>query len=124
MSCQFGKMCCSCTLKTERDAVLVSVRDLGSRLEPATLERLFEAFYAKPSGMVMGLSICRPIIEAHGGRLWAGANPPLGAIFELSLPTYPNLANQPVVVSATPTRWLGSFGSILLKKSSPPSGPN
>jgi PAS domain S-box-containing protein len=90
------------TRKTEPDAVLVSVRDSGPGLEPATIERLFEAFYTtKPGGLGMGLSICRSIIDAHGGRLWASTNAPRGATFEISLPTHPNLANQAVVVSDT-----------------------
>jgi PAS domain S-box-containing protein len=89
------------TRKTEPDAVLVSVRDSGPGLEPATIERLFEAFYTtKPGGLGMGLSICRSIVGAHGGRLWASANVPRGATFEISLPTHPNLANQAVVSAA------------------------
>jgi signal transduction histidine kinase len=56
------------------------VRDSGPGLAPATLERLFDAFYTmKPSGLGLGLSICRSIIETHGGRLWATANVPRGA---------------------------------------------
>ena len=51
------------------------------------LERVFEAFYTtKSSGVGMGLSICRSIIDAHGGRLWADANEPRGAIFQFTLP--------------------------------------
>jgi signal transduction histidine kinase len=89
------------TRKTEPDAVLVSVRNSGPGLEPATVERLFEAFYTtKPGGLGMGLSICRSIVGAHGGRLWASANVPRGATFEISLPTHPNLANQAVVSAA------------------------
>jgi PAS domain S-box-containing protein len=83
------------TRKTEPDAVLVSVRDSGPGLEPATIERLFEAFYTtKPGGLGMGLSICRSIIDAHGGRLWASANVPRGATFEFSLPSHPK-SRQP-----------------------------
>jgi signal transduction histidine kinase len=67
--------------------VLISVRDSGPGLPPASLERLFDAFYTtKPTGLGLGLSICRSIIEAHGGRLWASANVPRGAIFEFTLP--------------------------------------
>jgi len=52
-------------------------------------ERLFEAFYTtKTSGLGMGLSICRSIIEAHQGRLWATANVPRGAVFQFTLPVY------------------------------------
>jgi PAS domain S-box-containing protein len=69
------------------DGVLVAVRDSGPGLDPTSLERLFEAFYTtKPGGLGMGLSICRSIIEAHGGRLWAGANEPQGAIFWFTVP--------------------------------------
>jgi signal transduction histidine kinase len=70
--------------------VLVVVRDSGPGLAPATLEHLFEAFYTtKPTGLGMGLSICRSIIEAHGGRLWAEANKPRGTIFQFLTPTQP-----------------------------------
>jgi signal transduction histidine kinase len=66
--------------------VLVAVRDSGPGLTPATLERVFDPFYTtKPSGLGMGLSICRSIIEAHGGRLWAAANVARGAIFQFTL---------------------------------------
>jgi signal transduction histidine kinase len=69
--------------------VLVAVRDWGPGLAPEHLERLFEAFYTtKPDGMGMGLSICRSIIEAHGGRLWASANPAGGAVFQFTLPVH------------------------------------
>jgi C4-dicarboxylate-specific signal transduction histidine kinase len=66
--------------------VLVSVRDSGPGLPPANLEHVFNAFYTtKPSGLGLGLSICRSIIEAHGGRLWASANMPRGAIFQFTV---------------------------------------
>jgi C4-dicarboxylate-specific signal transduction histidine kinase len=67
--------------------VLVAVRDSGPGMDPAHLERAFEAFYTtKAHGVGMGLSICRSIIDAHGGRLWAEANEPRGAIFQFTLP--------------------------------------
>jgi PAS domain S-box-containing protein len=67
--------------------VLVTVRDTGPGLDPQRLERLFEAFYTtKPQGLGMGLSISRSIIQAHGGRLWARANAPQGAVFAFALP--------------------------------------
>ena len=70
--------------------VLVAVRDFGPGLDPSHLERVFDAFHTtKSSGMGMGLSICRSIIDAHGGRLWAEANEPRGAIFQFTLPTVP-----------------------------------
>jgi signal transduction histidine kinase len=90
------------TRKTEPDVVLVAVRDSGPGLAPATLDQLFDAFYTtKPGGLGLGLSICRSIIETHGGRLSAKANVPRGAIFEFSLPTRPDVADQPIVVSVT-----------------------
>jgi len=67
--------------------VLVAVRDSGPGLDPASLDRLFAAFYTtKPQGMGMGLAISRSIIEAHGGRLWATANEGRGALFQFTLP--------------------------------------
>ena len=75
------------TGKDASNGVLVTVRDSGPGLDPTSVERLFEAFYTtKPDGMGMGLSICRSIIEAHGGRLWATANEPRGAVFQFTLP--------------------------------------
>jgi signal transduction histidine kinase len=69
------------------NGVLVAVRDSGPGINPAHVERVFDAFYTtKSSGMGMGLSICRSIIEAHGGRLWAEANEPRGAVFQFTLP--------------------------------------
>lgn len=69
------------------DGVLVRVGDSGPGLDPQNMARLFDAFYTtKPDGMGMGLAICRSIVEAHGGRLWASANAPRGAVFQLTLP--------------------------------------
>jgi PAS domain S-box-containing protein len=66
--------------------VIVAVRDSGPGLKPESLDRLFDPFYTtKPAGMGMGLSICRSITEAHGGRLWATANAPRGAVFQFTL---------------------------------------
>ena len=80
------------TGNAETGGVRVAVRDCGPGLAPATLERLFEAFYTtKPQGLGLGLSICRSIIEAHGGRLWANANVPRGAIFQFTLPEHPDM---------------------------------
>jgi signal transduction histidine kinase len=77
-------------ISTEQDHanLLVSVRDSGPGIDPAHLERVFDAFYTtKSSGTGMGLSICRSIIDAHGGKLWAEANEPRGAVFRFTLPT-------------------------------------
>jgi PAS domain S-box-containing protein len=67
--------------------VLVTVRDSGPGINPEHLDRVFDTFYTtKSSGVGMGLSICRSIIDAHGGRLWAEANEPRGAVFQFTLP--------------------------------------
>jgi C4-dicarboxylate-specific signal transduction histidine kinase len=67
--------------------VRVGVRDTGPGLSPESHSRLFEPFYTtKPEGMGMGLSICRTIIEAHGGRLWAIPCEPQGALFQFTIP--------------------------------------
>jgi PAS domain S-box-containing protein len=76
-------------ISTEQDhkGALVAVRDSGPGIDPECLERIFAAFYTtKFNGMGMGLSICRSIVEAHGGRLWAEANEPRGALFQFTLP--------------------------------------
>jgi C4-dicarboxylate-specific signal transduction histidine kinase len=68
-------------------SVRVGVRDTGPGLSPESLPRLFEPFYTtKPEGMGMGLSICRSIIEAHGGRLCAIPCEPQGALFQFTIP--------------------------------------
>ncbi len=78
------------TETAEPSAVQVAVQDSGPGLAPEVLERLFDAFYStKPTGLGLGLSICRSIIEAHDGRLWATANVPRGAVFQFTLPAQP-----------------------------------
>jgi PAS domain S-box-containing protein len=73
--------------EVEAGYVLVAVRDSGPGLDPKCVDRLFETFYTtKATGMGMGLAICRSIIEAHGGRLWACTNEPRGAVFQFTLP--------------------------------------
>jgi signal transduction histidine kinase len=75
------------TETVEPRGVLIGVRDTGPGLSPVALPRLFEPFYTtKPGGMGMGLSICRSIVEAHGGRLCASANEPKGAHFQFTIP--------------------------------------
>lgn len=67
--------------------VLIAVQDAGTGIDPANMDRIFEAFFTtKPNGMGMGLFICRSIIEAHDGRLWASAAIPRGSIFHIVLP--------------------------------------
>jgi len=74
--------------------VLVAVRDTGSGLDPNRVDRLFEPFYTtKAEGMGIGLSLSRTIIEAHGGRLWASANEPRGAIFQFTVPAHADSAS-------------------------------
>jgi signal transduction histidine kinase len=74
------------TEQVESGRVLVAVTDTGPGLDQANLEHLFDAFYTtKPNGMGMGLAICRSIIEAHEGELWAGANESRGAVFRFVL---------------------------------------
>ncbi|MBV8755373.1 MAG: hypothetical protein JO328_21175 [Hyphomicrobiales bacterium] len=71
----------------EPTGVRVTVRDCGPGIDPTHLERVFEAFYTtKSNGTGMGLSICRSIIANHGGRIWAAANKPRGAVFRFTLP--------------------------------------
>jgi signal transduction histidine kinase len=84
----------SCELQISIDAVpseggvRVGVRDTGPGLSPESLSRLFEPFYTtKPEGMGMGLSICRSIIEAHGGVLWTTRCEPRGALFQFTIPS-------------------------------------
>lgn len=73
--------------KNDSGGVLVAVRDSGPGLTPIVVEHLFESFYTtKHGGMGLGLSICRSIVEAHGGRLWAEANTPGGAAFLFTVP--------------------------------------
>ncbi|MGY4427759.1 signal transduction histidine kinase [Bradyrhizobium sp. F1.13.1] len=75
------------TVAIEPEGVRVEVQDTGPGLNPESLPRLFEPFYTtKPEGMGMGLSICRSIIEAHGGRLWATGCEPRGALFQFTIP--------------------------------------
>ena len=75
------------TEQSQTGDILVAVRDSGPGIDREQLERVFEPFYTtKASGMGMGLAICRSIIVAHGGRLWADVNEPRGAVFQFTLP--------------------------------------
>jgi C4-dicarboxylate-specific signal transduction histidine kinase len=75
------------TVSIEPEGVCIAMRDTGHGLRPESLPRLFEPFYTtKPDGMGMGLAICRSIIEAHGGRLWATGCEPRGALFQFTIP--------------------------------------
>ena len=69
------------------DAVSVQVADRGAGIAEGDLERVFESFYStKPTGLGVGLAICRKLIEAHGGALRASHNPGGGAVFQFTLP--------------------------------------
>jgi PAS domain S-box-containing protein len=75
----------------EPDGVLVAVADTGPGLDPDTADRIFEPFFTtKPQGLGMGLSICRSIVTAHGGRLWASPNAPYGTVFRFTVPQGPS----------------------------------
>jgi PAS domain S-box-containing protein len=76
-------------ISTKQDlaGALITVRDSGPGIDAQHLDRVFDAFYTtKSSGTGMGLAICRSIIDAHGGKLWAEANEPRGAVFQFTLP--------------------------------------
>lgn len=80
-------------IRTERDVpdrVRLTVEDVGTGLDPAAADRLFDAFYTtKSDGMGIGLAVSRTIIERHGGRLWAASNEGPGATFAFSIPCKP-----------------------------------
>jgi signal transduction histidine kinase len=70
------------------EQVVMSIADSGVGIDPKNAERMFEPFFTtKARGMGMGLSICRSIIEAHGGRLWMTPAAPHGSVFHVRLPT-------------------------------------
>jgi signal transduction histidine kinase len=84
------------SISTSRaDGVRVAISDCGPGLPHANPERIFEAFFTtKSSGLGMGLSICRSIVDAHGGRLWAEPNKPRGVVFFLMLPIGDNALEE------------------------------
>ena len=78
------------SIRTESDElgeVIITVEDTGKGIEPGDVDKIFAPFFTtKPQGMGMGLSICRSIVEAHGGCLSARPGKLYGAIFEIALP--------------------------------------
>ena len=73
-------------LRDGRD-ILITVKDSGPGIDPENLDRIFDRFFTtKSNGMGMGLSICRSIVEAHNGRLWAEPGGGPGSVFRISLP--------------------------------------
>jgi signal transduction histidine kinase len=76
--------------RTEGDGFIVTITDTGAGLEPMIAERIFEPFFTtKSEGLGMGLSICRTIIESHGGELWVSPNVPYGTVFRFTVPGVP-----------------------------------
>jgi signal transduction histidine kinase len=76
------------SMVSEADQVLITLKDSGTGIDPAHMDRIFDAFFTtKDRGMGMGLSICRSIVESHGGQLWASPHSPHGTIFHLKLPS-------------------------------------
>ena len=74
----------------ETEQVQIEVQDAGGGIDPENVDRLFDAFFTtKPNGMGMGLSVCRSIIQSHGGRIWASRNVGAGAAFHFTLPCAP-----------------------------------
>jgi PAS domain S-box-containing protein len=75
------------TRNKDSEQMQVTVEDSGTGIDPEKIDKIFDSFYTtKPGGMGMGLSICRSIIQAHGGRLWATAKDGIGTIFSFTLP--------------------------------------
>jgi signal transduction histidine kinase len=75
---------------TERGGSLVKIVDTGEGLDPTIAQRIFEPFFTtKSDGLGMGLSICRSIIESHGGELWVAPNVPHGTVFRFTVPEVP-----------------------------------
>ena len=84
------------TRENDGGNILVSMSNSGPGLDPATVDRIFEPFYStKQGGVGIGLSICRSIIEAHEGKIWAGRNTARGSTFQFTLP----VASTPVEAS-------------------------
>ena len=94
MACAPDKRLTIATLADRDGWVRISVADTGAGIDPAIRERLFDAFSTtKSDGMGLGLSICRTIVEAHGGRIWVEPTCPAGTAFHFTIP----LATQDVV---------------------------
>jgi signal transduction histidine kinase len=78
------------TARTDAGGVNLAVRDSGTGIPCAELDRIFDSFFTtKPNGMGMGLSVCRSIVQAHAGRIWATNNPDRGATLQFDLPGMP-----------------------------------
>jgi signal transduction histidine kinase len=78
------------TDRADQQEIRIVVQDSGPGIAPGSINRVFDPFYTtKSSGLGIGLSICRSIIEAHGGRLWVTVAEPKGAVFAFTLPVRP-----------------------------------
>ena len=76
----------------ESHDLLITVEDSGTGIDPKNIDRVFDRFFTtKSDGMGMGLAICRSIVEAHNGRLWAEPAVRQGSVFHLLLPIAPSL---------------------------------
>jgi PAS domain S-box-containing protein len=81
----------------EAGDIIIAVQDSGVGLDRGVVDHIFDTFYStKPSGMGMGLSICRSIVQSHGGRLWAAPGSPCGAVIQFTLPTRAPVLGAPV----------------------------
>jgi len=88
-----GRVLTAVTATLDGQSVEIGIADTGRGISPDVQERLFEPFVTtKPDGLGLGLSICRSIVAAHGGRVWAENNADGGAAFHISLPTYRSAA--------------------------------
>jgi C4-dicarboxylate-specific signal transduction histidine kinase len=97
----------------EAGRIRISVQDSGPGLNPQIFDRVFDPFYTtKADGMGMGLSICRSIIEAHDGRIWASAMPGSGSTFNVSLPGAVDKATALIGAPVAETLWSGSARSV------------
>ena len=80
-------MCFLCVPRILEDYILISVQDSGTGINPEHTERLFDAFFTtKSNGIGLGLSICRSIVESHGGRMSVFPAHPHGSVFQVMLP--------------------------------------
>ena len=94
---------CVKTAEISGDAIEISVSDTGSGLSDQARAHLFQPFFTtKTNGMGIGLSICRSIVQAHGGRLWAEANPGGGTVFSFTVPIAPPVEDVALLSQASP----------------------
>jgi signal transduction histidine kinase len=90
------------TVLNEPASVRVTVKDTGCGIDAAHLDRIFDPFFTtKSQGMGLGLSICRSIVEAHGGKLWALQRSPFGTVFHLTLPSVETIGIDDVAGART-----------------------